>query len=134
MADRVSEPRSDASLGELLKELAEETTTLVRQEIQLAKAEMTQKGKKLGMGAGFFGGAMMAGLMALGALTACLILALNVIMPAAAAAIIVTALFGVIALVLALQGRNRVKEAAPPAPEQTVETVKEDVEWLKNRR
>jgi hypothetical protein len=71
----------DRSLGELLKQLSEQTTRLVHQELELAKAELTQKGKQAGTGAGLFGGAGALGLAALGALTACLILALNAVMP-----------------------------------------------------
>jgi len=120
-------------LGELLRMLSQETTTLVKQELELAKAEVQQKGKQAGVGAGFLGGAGVAGLLALGALTACLILALANVMPDWLAALIVAALWGIVAAVLALRGRDKVKEAAPPVPEQTAETIKEDVEWAKTR-
>ncbi|MDQ4144798.1 MAG: phage holin family protein [Actinomycetota bacterium] len=119
-------------IGELLKELSQQTTTLMKQELELAKAEISEKGKKAGAGAGMFGGAGVAGLAALGAFTAFLILVLNEFMPAWLAAGIVTVLYAIPAAVLALQGRNKLKEAAPLAPEQTVETVKEDVEWAKH--
>jgi len=120
-------------LGELLRMLSQETTTLVKQELDLAKAEVQQKGKQAGVGAGFLGGAGVAALLALGALTACLILALANVMPDWLAALIVAALWGVVAAVLALRGRDKVKEAVPPVPEQTAETLKEDVEWAKTR-
>ena len=123
----------DRSLGELLKQLSEQTTRLVHQELELAKAELTQKGKQAGMGAGMFGGAGALGLAALGALTACFILALNAIMPAWLAALIVAVVYGVIAFVLVKQGQARMKRAGPPVPEQTIETVKEDVEWAKTQ-
>jgi uncharacterized membrane protein YqjE len=119
--------------GELLRQLSEETTRLVHQEIELAKAELTQKGKQAGMGAGLFGGAGAIGFLALAALTTCFILALDAAMPAWLAALIVAVVYGVIAAVLAMQGRNRVRQATPPVPEQTIETVKEDVQWAKNQ-
>jgi uncharacterized membrane protein YqjE len=119
--------------GELLRQLSEETTRLVHQEIELAKAELTQKGKQAGMGAGLFGGAGAIGFLALAALTTCFILALDAAMPAWLAALIVAVVYGVIAAVLAMQGRNKIKQAVPPVPEQTIETVKEDVEWVKNQ-
>jgi uncharacterized membrane protein YqjE len=123
----------DRSLGELLKQLSEETTRLVHQELELAKAELTQKGKQAGAGAGLFGGAGAIGLAALGALTACFILALNAIMPAWLAALIVAVVYGAIAAFLALRGRDKVRQATPLVPEQTIETVKEDVEWAKTQ-
>jgi Flp pilus assembly protein TadB len=123
----------DRSLGQLLKQLSEETTRLVHQELELAKAELTQKGRQAGMGAGLFGGAGALGLAALGALTACFILALNAIMPAWLAALIVAVVYGIIAFVLVKQGQARIRRATPPVPEQTIETVKEDVEWAKTQ-
>jgi hypothetical protein len=120
-------------LPELLKQLSEQTTRLVRQELELAKAELTQKGKQAGAGAGLFGAAGAIGLAALGALTACFILALNAVMPAWLAALLVAVVYGVVAAVLAMRGRAKVKQATPPVPEQTIETVKEDVEWAKTQ-
>ena len=134
----VGEPRDtdelrERSLPELLKQLSEQTTRLVHQELELAKAELQQKGKQAGMGASMFGGAGAIGLAALGALTACFILALNAVMPAWLAALLVAVVYGVIAFVLVKQGQARMKRAAPPVPEQTIETVKEDVEWAKTQ-
>jgi uncharacterized membrane protein YqjE len=123
----------EQSIGDLLKQLSQETSTLVRQEMALARAELTEKGKRAGAGAGMLGGAGVAGLLALGTLTAFLILLLNEWMDAWLAALILTVIWAVIAGVLALQGRNKVQEATPPAP-QTVETLKEDVEWAKTQR
>jgi uncharacterized membrane protein YqjE len=124
----------DRSLPELLKQLSQETTQLVHQELELAKAELQQKGKQAGAGAGMFGGAGALGLAALGALTACFILALNAIMPAWLAALLVAVVYGIIAFVLVKQGQARIKRATPPVPEQTIETVKEDVEWAKTQK
>ena len=123
----------DRSTGELLKELSEQTSTLVRQELELAKAEMSEKGKQAGMGAGMFGGAGLFGLLAMIALTACLVMALDRAMVDWLAALVVTAAYAAIAGVLALQGRNKVREAGPPVPEQTRDTLKEDVEWAKTQ-
>ena len=120
-------------LGELLKQLSEETTRLVHQELELAKAELTQKGRQAGIGAGLFGAAGAIGLLALAALTTCFILALDAAMPAWLAALIVAVVYAGIAGVLALQGRNKVRQATPPVPEQTIETVKEDVAWAKTQ-
>jgi len=123
----------DRSLPELLRQLSQETTQLVHQELELAKAELQQKGKQAGAGAGMFGGAGALGLAALGALTACFILALATVMPAWLAALIVAVVYGIIAFVLLKQGQAKLKQATPPVPEQTIETVKEDVEWAKTQ-
>ena len=120
-------------IGDLLKRLSQETTQLVRQEIELAKAEMTEKGKRAGTGAGMFGAAGVVGLLALGALTAFLIMLLDGALANWLSALIVAVVYGAIAGVLALRGRTKVHEAGPPVPEQTVETVKEDVQWAKTR-
>ena len=120
-------------LPELLKQLSEQTTRLVRQELELAKAELTQKGKQAGAGAGLFGAAGAIGFLALAALTTCFILALDAVMPAWLAALLVVVVYGVVAAVLAMRGRAKVKQATPPVPEQTIETVKEDVEWAKTQ-
>jgi uncharacterized membrane protein YqjE len=120
-------------IGELLKQLSQETTTLVKQELDLAKAEVAQKGQQAGKGAGMFGGAGVMGLLALGSFTAFLIMLLDGAMPNWAAALVVTAVYAAIAGVLALQGRSKVKEATPPVPEQAVESVKEDVQWAKTQ-
>jgi uncharacterized membrane protein YqjE len=119
--------------GDLLKELSDHTTTLVKQEIDLAKAELSEKAKKAGLGAGMFGGAGLFGVFAFAALTTCIIAALESPLNLWLAALIVAVVYAVVAGVLALQGRNKVKEAGPPVPEQTTESVKEDVQWAKTR-
>ncbi len=140
MATREQQP-SDAqqeareqSTGDLVKQLSQQVSTLVRQEVELAKVEMADKGKKAGIGLGMFGGAGVAALLGLGSLTAFLILVLHQAIPAWAAALVVTVIWGAVAGVLALQGREKVKEVGTPIPEQTAESVKEDVEWLKGNR
>ncbi len=133
---QANEPDSslrEQSMGELFKELSNELSTLVRQELQLAQAEMTEKGKKAGIGAGMFGGAGITALLALGTLTACVIAALAKGMDVWLAALIVTLVYAAVAGALALTGKKRVTEATPPVPEQTVETVKEDVQWAKTQ-
>jgi uncharacterized membrane protein YqjE len=129
---QASEQRS-ASTGELVRQLSEQTSTLVRKELDLAKAELAEKGKTAGAGAGMLGGAGVAGLLALGALTACVIALLDKAMATWVAALIATVIWAAAAAVMALAGRDRLREASPPAPEQTVETVKEDVQWAKTR-
>jgi MFS family permease len=124
---------SDRSTPELVKQLADQTTALVRQEVELAKAELSEKGKRAGIGAGMFGGAGVAGLYALGALTAAIILVLATALDGWLAALIVAVVYGAIAGVLALLGRSKVKQATPATPERTVDTVKEDVEVVKQR-
>jgi uncharacterized membrane protein YqjE len=121
------------STGELVKQLSEQTTTLVRKEIELAKAELTEKGKVAGQGAGMFGGAAVVALLAAGTLTTMILALLDKAMDLWVAALIVTVVYGAIAAVLAMSGRDRVKQGMPPAPEETVETVKEDVQWAKSR-
>ncbi|HEX7301126.1 MAG TPA: phage holin family protein [Solirubrobacteraceae bacterium] len=123
----------DQPLGELFGRLSSDLSTLIRQELELARAELTQKGREAGKGAGFLGGAGAVGFLAAGALTACFVLVLDLAMPAWLGALIVTVVYAAIAAVLALRGRDRVQAATPPVPEQTVETVKEDVEWAKTR-
>ncbi len=133
MAGQASETLREQPVGDLVKQLSADLSTLVRQELRLAQAEMTEKGKKAGIGVGMFGGAGLAAVLALGALTTCLIAALATGMEVWLAALIVTAVYGAIAGVLAVSGKARVSEATPPMPEQTVETVKEDVQWAKTR-
>ena len=130
VADDGRDPR-ERGIGELVKDLSQQTSTLVRQEITLAQAELQQKGKIAGKGAGMLAGAAAAGLLALGAMTAALITLLDDAMATWVAALIAMALWAVVALVLAKAGQGALKRSTPPAP-QTVETVKEDIQWAKN--
>jgi len=123
----------DQPIADLVKQLTEQTKLLARQEIELAKVELTEKGKKAGLGAGMFGGAGLFGFFAFAVLTACFVLVLATAVDAWLAALIVALVYGAIAGVLALSGKKHVQEATPPVPEQTVETVKEDVAWTKQR-
>jgi hypothetical protein len=132
MAD-VANPKRSQSTGDLVKELSREVSQLVREEIALAKAEMAEKARHAGTGAGMLSGAAVLGLAAVGGSMATLILLLDLAMPAWLAALIVTVAYGAVAAVLALRGKQRVVEATPPAPEQTIESIKEDVQWAKTR-
>jgi membrane protein len=124
---------NDRPIPELMKDLSDQTTTLVRQEIELAKAEMTAKGKQMGIGAGAFGGAALVGLYAVGALTAAAILALSTAVDGWLAALIVGLVYAAVAGVLALVGKNKAQAGSPPVPERAISSTKEDVEWAKTR-
>jgi cbb3-type cytochrome oxidase subunit 3 len=125
--------RRDESLGDVARDLTRDVSLLVRQEVQLAKAEMAEKGRTAAPGVGMIGGATLAGLLAGGALTAAAILGLAIFLPEWLAALLVGVVLAVVAYVLVKQGKERVAEAGAPIPEQTIETVKEDVEWAKTR-
>ena len=123
----------DRPVGELLKELSDHTTTLVKQEIALAKAELAQKGKRAGAGAGMFGGAGLFGVFAFAALTTVLIVVLDSAMTLWLAALIVAVVYAAVAAVLAQNGKKQMEKVGPPVPEQAVDSVKEDVQWAKTR-
>ena len=126
-----TDDKRNASTAELVKELSREVSQLVREEIALAKAEMTQKGKHAGLGAGMLSGAAVLGLAAIGGSMAFLMLVLDSWMPAWLAALIVTVVYGAAAALLALRGTERISQATPPAPTDTIQSVKEDVQWAK---
>ena len=126
-------PLRDRPTGELLKELSDQSTTLIKQEVELAKAELQEKGKQAGVGAGMFGGAGLIGAGAFAALTTAAIAALATAMDTWLAALIVAVVYGAVAAALAMQGKNKVQEAVPPVPEQAKASVKENVEWAKTR-
>jgi uncharacterized membrane protein YqjE len=134
MADRNGDnDLYDRPTGELLRQLSQQTTDLVRQEIELAKAEIGEKGKRAGLGAGMFGGAGLFGAGAFAALTTTFIAALDRAMALWLAALIVAVVYGIVAAVLAQRGKQKVQEVGPPVPEQTKDSVKEDVQWAKTR-
>jgi hypothetical protein len=120
-------------IGEVARDLTKDLSLLVRQEIALAKAEMSEKGRTAAPGFGLLGGAGVVGLAAAGAITAFLILVLAIFLPEWLAALIVGVVLAGVAYVLMKRGKERVEEAGKPVPEQTIETVKEDVEWAKTR-
>jgi len=133
MEQQTNSGQADRSTAELLRQLSQQTGGLVRQEMELAKAELREKGKAAGLGAGMFGGAGLVALCAVGALTACAILALAIVVDAWLAALIVGAGYLALAGILALTGKKKMEQATPPVPEQAIESTKEDVEWTKQR-
>jgi len=120
--------------SELIKDLSQQTGDLIRHEFELAKVEMSDKGKSYGIAVGMAGGAGIASLLALGSLTACVIAALATGMPTWLAALIATAVWAIAAGVLAITARAEADQASPAIPEQTIETVKEDVTWARTQR
>lgn len=123
----------ERSTGELVTDMSRLVSTLVRQEVDLAKAELVEKSRKAGAGAGLLAGAAIAALLTLGSLTAMLVLVLDLGLPAWAAALIVTTLWAAVAAGLAVYGRDKLRGLGRPIPEKTVDSVKEDVRWLKDR-
>lgn len=123
--------QDERPVAELLRELSQQTSTLVHQELELAKLELAQKGKRAGFGAGLFGGASLIGAYAIGALTAAIVLLLATAVEGWLAALIVAVAYGLLAGGLALAGRAQVQRATPPLPQQATESVKEDVQWAK---
>jgi Putative Actinobacterial Holin-X, holin superfamily III len=124
---------ADQPVAVLLRDLSEQTSTLVRKELELARLEMTEKGKRAGIGVGMFGGAGLVGLYALGAVVAAAILALATAITPWLAALVIAAVCGAVAGGLALIGKSKVSQATPPVPEQATESVKEDVRWTKTK-
>jgi uncharacterized membrane protein YqjE len=120
-------------LGELFKRLSQQVSSLARQEVELAKAELAAKGRVMGRAAGFFVAAAVLGLSALGALTALLILALAEAIPAWAAALVVTVVMAAFAGLLALAGKRRLEQTGPPVPTEAIESTKEDIQWAKTQ-
>jgi uncharacterized membrane protein YqjE len=122
---------ADKSTAELTSDLVRQVSSLMHDELTLAKAEMTEKGKRAGLGAGIFGAAGVLALLALGCLTACVIAAISLTTPVWVAALIVGAAYLAAAGIAALVGRAEVARATPPVPTEAVESTKEDVEWIK---
>jgi hypothetical protein len=119
--------------GQLMSDLLDEGRTLVRQELRLARSEMTRKGKEIAGGAGMLGAAAVFASFAFAALTACFVAALSLVMPVWTAALIVSLAYAGIAAVLGVLGRRAVGRAAPPVPDEAVASVKEDLEWVKHQ-
>ena len=124
---------NDQSVSELVKQLSTQTSALVRQELKLAQLEMTEKGKRAGIGAGLFGGAGLVAAYGVGALIAAIILVLATFLEAWIAALIVAVVLFAVAGVLALTGKKQVEQATPPAPEEAIESTKRDVDEVKGR-
>jgi hypothetical protein len=130
-APRTGNAAGDEPVGELVQRATEQLTDLVRGEMRLARAEMTEKGKRFQKGGGLFGGAGVLGFVTLQALVATAIAALAVPLPVWAAALIVTGVLAVATGLTALAGRKQVRGATPPAPQQTIDNVKADVAEIK---
>jgi uncharacterized membrane protein YqjE len=120
-------------IGDLVKQLSEQTSTLVRKELQLAQLEMTEKGKRAGIGAGLFGGAGLIALFGTGTLIAAIVMLLATAIDAWLAGLIVAVVLLAVAGIAALMGKKKVEEATPPAPEQAIQSTKRDVEEIKGR-
>jgi uncharacterized membrane protein YqjE len=128
-----TEERSERPVGDLVQELSQQTATLVRQEMRLAQAELQQKGKHAGIGAGMFGGAGLVALYGVGALIAAAILLIGTAVEPWVAAVIVGVVLLAVAGVLALLGRKQVEQATPPKPERAMESVQDDIQHVKRR-
>jgi uncharacterized membrane protein YqjE len=123
----------DRSVGELTKDLLRNASELVRRELDLAKAELAEKARHLAVGIGLAALGAVLLLVVLGALTATAILALATVLDTWLAALIVTVVVGVIAAVVLLVGVRALRRGSPPVPDETVDSVKEDIAWVKTR-
>lgn len=126
-------PSQERSTGELVKQLSEQVSVLMREEVKLAQLEMTRKGKQAGVGAGMLGGGGLIALYGVGCLIACAVLALSGVLAAWLAALIVGVALLAVAGAAALVGKGRLQKAAPPVPAETVDSVRTDVEEIKER-
>ncbi|MBT2551325.1 phage holin family protein [Arthrobacter sp. ISL-65] len=124
----------DRPVAELMTELSQQTSRLVRDELRLAQAELKEKGRHAGRGAGLFGGAGLLAFFGAAGLITTAILALALVLPAWLSALIVSVVLLIAAGIAALVGRKEVKEAGPPAPEAAVDSVKRDIQEVKEHR
>jgi uncharacterized membrane protein YqjE len=133
-ATRFPRTDDDRSVGELVNQLSRQTSTLIRQELRLAQTEMQEKGKRLGTGAGMFGGAGLVALYGVGALVAAAIIGIGTLLEPWIAAVIVGVVLLAVAGILALTGRKQVERGTPPLPRQAIESAKRDVDEVKAAR
>lgn len=124
--------REHEGIAAAVKQLTQDLGVLVRSEMELARKEMMDKVKTAGMGAGMLSASAVTGLLTLGTLTACVILAIALVLPAWLSALIVTIALAAVTAILALAGKNKIQDAGPLVPEQTIESVKEDVQWAQS--
>ncbi|MFF5506167.1 phage holin family protein [Streptomyces roseolus] len=122
---------TEESVGDLVSRASQQISELVREEMRLARAEMTRKGRRFGAGGGLFGGAALVGILAAQALVGAMIAALALFLPAWAAALIIAALLAVVAAVMAALGKKQIAEAGAPVPEQAIDSIKADVAEIK---
>ncbi|MGW5638551.1 phage holin family protein [Streptomyces sp. NPDC003832] len=130
---RTSSATQEQPVGELVQRASQQLSQLVRDEMRLAQAELTQKGRRFGKGGGLFGGAGLMGVLTLQALVATVIAALSLAMDVWLGALIVTGVLAAVTAVMAALGKQQVSKASPPKPEQTVNSVKADVAEIKER-
>jgi uncharacterized membrane protein YqjE len=123
----------EPSAGELVRQLSEQVSVLVRDELKLAQLEMTRKGKQAGLGAGMLGAGGLIALYAVACLLACVIIALSGVVTAWLAALIVGVVLLAVSAAAALLGKGRLQKATPPVPDQAVGGLKADVEEIKQR-
>ena len=121
----------DASTGQLIGQLTEQISRLVRDEARLAQAEVSQKAKRLGVGAGLFGGAGLFAFFGLAVLIAAVVLALALALPGWLAALIVAVVLFAVAGVLALVGKKDVQKGSPPVPTEAIASTKADIQTVK---
>lgn len=121
----------DASIGELVARISEETSALVRDELRLAQLELSRKGKYAGIGAGLLGGGALFAVFGVGTLVAAAVLGLAVVLPGWASALIVGGVLLVVAAVAALMGKKEITEAVPPVPTEALNGLKLDLTALK---
>jgi hypothetical protein len=119
--------------GELVKDLSEQVSHLIRDELRLAQLEMTRKGKQAGLGIGLFAGSGGIAVYGLGCLIACAVIAIASVLAAWLAALIVGVALLLVAGAAALLGKGRLSKATPPVPEETIGSVKADVDEIKER-
>ena len=124
---------TDQPIGDLVSQLSEQTSALVRKELKLAQLEMQEKGKRAGIGAGLFGGAGLIALYGVGVLIAAVVLALATALDAWLAALIVAVVLFAAAGIAALVGKKQVEQAVPPQPEQAIQSTKRDVDLVKEK-
>jgi hypothetical protein len=127
----VRKTADDKPLGELVQDLSRQTSTLIRQEMRLAQAELAEKGRHAGKGAGMFGGAGLVALYGVGALIAAAILGLATVLEPWIAAAVIGVVLLLVAGILALTGKKELDEAGPPKPEQALDSVQRDIETVK---
>ncbi|WP_033317888.1 phage holin family protein [Streptomyces yerevanensis] len=126
-------PEEHHSVGDLIGQATEQLSELVRQEVRLAKEELAQKGKRAGRGGGLLGAAGAVGYVGVMALAGTGVAALSLVLSVWASALIVTAVLFVIAAVLGVTGRAQLRRATPPMPAETLESVRADVDTIKER-
>jgi Putative Actinobacterial Holin-X, holin superfamily III len=131
MSTTTTNGKNNRSTSELVRDLSEQSSRLVRQEIALARAELTQKGVEAGVGIGLLSGAGILALYGLGALTAAGVLLLSTAMKAWVAAVVIAGGILTVAGATALIGTSRLAQAAPPVPEATIETAKKDAKTIR---